>query len=313
MKKRHAYYQLMLPRYPYGELTASERGILEEHLQTCKQCRSDLESIQQLHALLEKVPPVEVEDAVLSEARMQLRVALNREEWKPRLLEKVRSTLFLPLVYRPAVAGAALMLFVLGFFAARVAGPAGFVGSGDGFALSEGAHITNVQFVRGSGVSSDIELVFDTVKPVRLRGTVDDPTIRRVLAYALMNEENPGIRLRTAGVVGGLPGGPAEPEVKAALLFALRCDPNDGVRKEALKAILRFPPDKETRDALLQVLLHDKNAGMRVAAVSALDTMRTRGLKPDQRMQEMLRDCMEHDNNLFVRVKSRTLLEENYQ
>lgn len=311
MRKRHIYYQRMLPRLLYGELTVPESRTLEEHLQTCEQCRKELNSTRELHALLVKVPGAEVEDTLLREARIQSRAALGTRQQGPTAWDKVRIAFSLPLVYRPAIAGAVLLLVVLGFFTGKIVASGGVAGQESSFMLAEGAHIANVQFVSAGRTSGVVEVLFDAVKPVRLRSTVDDPTIRKVLAYALMNEENPGVRLRAVGVVAGTPTAPVEPEVKAALLLALRSDPNDGVRRQALKAILRFPPDTEMRDALLQVLLHDKNAGMRVAAIGALDTMRTGVSKADPRMQDILRDRVQNDENLFVRVKSRSLLEEN--
>ena len=40
----------------------------------------------------------------------------------------------------------------------------------------------------------------------------------------------------------------------AALILALKTDPNAGVRREALNALQRYPPDNAVKNALLHTL-----------------------------------------------------------
>jgi hypothetical protein len=93
----------------------------------------------------------------------------------------------------------------------------------------------------------------------------------------------------------------------------LKSDQNDGVRREAMRTLLRFPADREVRDALLYELLHDANPGLRVGAINALDTLQTRGYRYDENQRETIRQIVQNDNNLYVRVKARSLLEEKIQ
>lgn len=96
--------------------------------------------------------------------------------------------------------------------------------------------------------------------------------------------------------------------MKAALLLALRTDRNDGVRKAALQAILRYPGDREVRDGLLYVLLNDRNPGLRIAAINGLDTLRARGYVPDEEMIRAFRESVQNDENLYVRTKAQTII-----
>ncbi len=313
MKKRHQQYRQLIPRALYGELNEKERAELEEHLRVCQECRDESRSTNRLHVVLNSVPLSEINDTLLADARLQARAALGREHSDVTLWQQILNAIRLPIVYRPAVAVASLGLVVLGFFGGKILGLAAPTTSEVTPGLADGAHISNVRFVGGGETPGGVDVLFDAVKPVHLRGTIDDPVIRKVLSYALINEENPGVRLRTAGLVAATPISAGESEVKAALLRALQTDPNDGVRKEALKAVLRYPPDTEMRDALLHVLLSDTNPALRVAAVTALDSLRNRGHEPDLRTREVLRDHGQYDDNLFVRIKSRTLLEERSQ
>jgi hypothetical protein len=269
--------------------------------------------MRNLRGILATVPRVEPGDSLLNEARLQFRASVARERLRAGVIGNLLEGFRRPAVYRPAIGFACLALVVAGFMGGRyVSLPNGEI-DGMSSTLGEGAHIANVRLVRGGSPGNDVEVAFDAVRPVRLRGSVNDPSLQKVLAYALVNEENPGVRLRAIGVVATSTWSAPEPEVKAALLLALQSDPNDGVRKEALKAILRCPADREIRDGLLYVLLHDKNPGLRIAAINGLDSLRGKGNAPDEKEMQAYRGQLRNDDNVYVRVKARSLLEEKIQ
>jgi HEAT repeat protein len=128
-----------------------------------------------------------------------------------------------------------------------------------------------------------------------------------------VKSDNPGVRIRAVGSFSATASALPEREVKTALLLALKTDQNDAVRKEALQAILRYQPDRDVRDALLYVLLHDANPGLRIAAINGLDSLETRGYEPDDQFLQTLRDKIQNDDNLYVRVKAQSILEEKAQ
>jgi HEAT repeat protein len=169
------------------------------------------------------------------------------------------------------------------------------------------ARIANVRFLN-PGTQQELEFSFDAVKPMRVRGTIHDERIQKVLTYALLNEQNPGVRLRAISTMAGPSSRPPDREMKAALIIALRSDENAGVRKEALTALRKLPFDIEIRDALLHALMHDKNPGIRIAAINGLDSAGTLGADPA--VLEALKQKVNSDDNNYIRLRAKTVLQE---
>ena len=312
---RHRQYQRKIPLSLYGELSEEERRELQQHVSTCEECRKELEGTKKLHTLLARVPAPEAEEALLREARLQFSSALRAERQRFQLWDRLKGLFTLPVVTRPAIGFAIVALLVLGFIGGRLV-PAGSSTAPDMDAVltsGEEIRVTNIRFIRNGASGEDIELLFDAVRSVRLRGSLDNPATQRVLAYALLNGDNAGVRLRAAGSITATTVTPLEREIKAALLLALKTDQNDGVRKEALQALLRYPADREVRDGLLYVLLNDVNPGLRIAAINGLDTLQAGGVQLDGELLQTFRQRVQHDENLYIRVKARSLLEESLQ
>jgi hypothetical protein len=313
--------QEMIPLYLYGELTESERRQFEQHVIDCEQCRKELEATRRLHTFLSAVPAPTIADALLQQSRMQADSAVRALRATPSVGRRIKELFSFPLVHRPVLALCAIALVMVGFLAGRFIPSFGRDVSNAAetelfadIAVTAGGEVkvTNVQFVGGT-TGGEIDVLYDVVRPVRVHGSLDSPAMQKALAYAVVKGENPGVRLRAVGSITATNLAPPEPEVKAALLLALNSDPNDGVRKEALTALLRYRPDRSVRDALLQVLLHDTNPGLRVAAINGLDSLRARGYQPDEALPESYRQQLQKDDNMYVRVKSRSLIEGTLQ
>jgi hypothetical protein len=305
--RTHRAYRKLLPLYLYEELSGPDKRAIEDHLVSCAECRSELDETRKLLAVVSRQVQPEVSETFLDEARRQARYALAQERTRRHPLIRVKEFFMLPVVYRPAVALSACALLVAGYFLAQLRTPAAF-SSADRYAAEE-VRVTNVRtMVTGNG--DEVDLAFEAVRPVRLRGRLDDPAIQRVLARALLSGENPGVRLRAVGAISASNQAAPEREVKAALILALESDQNDGVRKEALQALLRYTPDREIRDVLLNVLLHDRNPGLRIAAINGLDSLHARGFRSEVPLPAGVQQQLQNDNNLYVRVKAKSIYGE---
>src|SRR6202007_573133 len=62
--------------------------------------------------------------------------------------------------------------------------------------------ISNIRFVDADPTDGQIEFAYDAVKPMRVKGSVNDAKIQRLLTYALEREQNPGVRLRAVNTLG---------------------------------------------------------------------------------------------------------------
>lgn len=320
---RHEHYKELLHMSLYGELDADERRCLDEHVRTCTECRAELAELQKLNTLLRTRSQVEVTDQLLDEARRELRVALriaaskrfSLAEWIERLTPSP-----MPGVRLAAVGVVTLVLGLsIGYVAfhpsedSRVGGVMPAVGQST-TERSE-PRVSGFRFLQQPQENGDVEIAFELVTPVRLKGNVADNAIQRVLAQALMNEQNPGARIRTVSALARQVDATPRPdeEVKAALIQALKSDGNAGVRREALKALRKLPIDKVIKDALLYLLSHETNPGIRVEAINYLDQSMLTDEILDPDILKVLRERMQKDNNDYVRIKARNVYEEAQQ
>ncbi len=315
----HDDYRELLLIAASGTIDAEDRDVLERHLRTCVECRNEFAELGELHArLLAHRPGIEPDDRLLNEARQEFRIALRKEVARRSSWFGWFDTAALAPASGLALGAACTVAF--GFFLGRIAFPpsvppvaapvVSLSPAGGVRPVEEETQITNVRFADRRTGSDEIEFTFDAVTPVRMRGSIDDPKIQKVLTHAMLNEENPGVRLKAVSAINRQEVETQDVETKAALIKAMETDGNAGVRKEALNALRRLPFDAEIKKALLHTLMTDGNPGLRVAAINALDSVRTGTLGVDSDMLSVLRQKAETDDNNYIRVKARAVIQE---
>jgi hypothetical protein len=315
----HDEYRDLLYVAASGDMDQDARSVLERHLAVCEQCRKEYGELQSLHrTLLKHGPGIEADDHLLAEARQELRVALRQEASRRSAWFGWFGAGLFPPPVQIALGGAfvlavGLMLGRTVFPSASVQEPsaaAPLAVAGGVRPVEEETKITNVHFVGRGSESGEIEFTFDAVTPVRMRGSIDDPKVQKVLTHAMLNEENPGVRLQAVNALGmeGLQS--QDVETKAALIKAMEADANAGVRKEAMNALRRLPFDTDIKKALLHTLMTDANPGLRVAAINALDSARTSAAGVDSEILAVLKHKAETDDNNYIRVKARAVILE---
>ena len=316
----HAQYKEMLQLSVLRELGDEEQQVLARHLQACEACRQELEELAKFSTLVHQRGSFETSDELLREARQELRVALRLERsrrsgWE-EFLEKFEF-LVSPRV-RMAVGGVAML--AAGVLVGRLGMTPAEETPGIGVtpAMSSDAslrgetRISNVRFVNPEPVNGEVEFTFEAVTPIQMRGQVNDPAVQKVLAQGLMNDQNPGTRLKAVSTLGNFGDQSMVPdhEIKSALIQALKSDANVGVRKEALRVLQRFPLDKEVRDALLYVLRLEENPAMRIDVINALEKPVLDGQLRDDDVLNVLREKMQSDDNNYIRLRARNVYEE---
>lgn len=324
---KHTQFKEWLQLSMIDELKDDERALLELHLKECSECRAELKEMEQFHSLIVRHDSIEVSDTLLQEARQQLRTALleirlKRLFWRDAF-DSIREFVFRE--HRFAFGGFAMatlgvfigyIVFVPPRNAAektplqepRVVQEAVHAeGNRESF-VQEETRTSNLQFIDSDAGDGVIEFTFDAVTPMRVRGNVNDDKVQKVLARALTNEENDGVRLRTVNAIASQV--QHDPEVKAALISALKTDLNPCVRQEAIRVLLRYPLDKEVKQALMYTLSHDRNSGNRIAAINGLATASMEGHRMDQDVLKLLKQKTESDNNNYVRRQARTVIQE---
>ena len=320
----HRTYTDWLVLSLYEELDDDARMMLEEHLRTCASCPGELERLRAFHATATKRRPVEVTERLIQDARRERRLA-----WRARAedrtpidkLAEMLGTLFPPRA-RLALGGAALLVagFAAGWAVLRTTetgqtiDSAGIVRTAaDGTSFEQGdGRIQNLRFLNRDAKTGDVEVVLETVTPIRFRGNVNDERVQRILAHALIGEENAGTRLRAVNMLAdrGETRTAVDENVKQSLISALKYDPNFSVRKEALSVLENYLPDADAVQAILYILAHEKNTGMKVAAINALDPKKNSSQPRSSDVVNALRQAAENEPNTYIRIRAQAALQE---
>ncbi|HEX2960516.1 MAG TPA: HEAT repeat domain-containing protein [Ignavibacteriales bacterium] len=305
----------------YDELSEEENLQLLSHLKNCNECSREFMEMNKLRQMIEKAKPAEIDEKTLLEARQDLRTALrmerNRKTFGEDIIDKVRSFLFLN--YKAALGSAFTLVLglAIGYMVFRPH-TAPFTTDQIQPAINQqhqaqnDVKIDNLRFEDSDASDGQVEFSFDAVKPVHMKGNINDEAIQKVLARALVNESNDGMRLRTISTIAAHTGNDstADPQIKSALITTLKSDNNPGVRREALLVLSRLKMDREIKNALLYTLANDKNAGLRIAAINSLQTESPEKLQKDQELIKVLKQKSQDDQNDYIRIRAKAVLQE---
>ena len=317
----HEQWEEWLELSRYGELSDADQRQLDDHLETCDRCRAYRARLEDFRLVMEDAAPPRPGEADLREARGNLWSAatLSRpdpssaKEWIDRFLDGLQRLTFTAYPSWRSVLGGALLLFVglvAGYYLAFQGGRAlGFTAPGMGqtdLLTNDDVAISNVRFVDSDVPDGTLGLRFEAVRPVQIIGPVDDPEIQRVLTFAVLNEQNPGVRLRAVNAVSASERLHSDNEIRDALVTALKTDSNAGVRGEAFNALSRYPFDEEIRAAMIHTLVFDENPALRINAINRLQDQVPASF--DEQLESVLRTRMVLDENAYIRTKARTVL-----
>jgi hypothetical protein len=87
-------------------------------------------------------------------------------------------------------------------------------------------------------------------------------------------------------------------------------DNNQGVRREALKLLGRISFDESVKQTYLFVLLNDSSSALRIEALNALIEAARSGHSLNQKDLDLVIKQAGQDDNNYIKLKSKTLLQE---
>jgi hypothetical protein len=324
---KHKQFEEWIRLSLYHELSEQEQTVLDIHLATCERCRVEFAELKKIHAALAHHRPIAFQEPFLQDARRSLRLRIQAESENNSLWTKVRGSfdgIFAPPL-QVALGGALTLLLgvVIGYFVFKSPSenilalrqtvfPSSAMEAGE-------SQITNIHFLDRNTQNGDVEFTFETMTPVRIRGNVNDENVQKVLARALVSDQNAGTRLRAVNMIGtqaeqrqfGTPG--LDGQVKTALITALLHDKNLGVRKEALNVLKNYLPDSVIVRAFLGVLANEKNTGLKITAINSLDLSKYENQPMNREILEMFRNKAQSDDNNYIRIKAKAALQEVQQ
>ncbi len=197
---KHNEYKQLLQLSLYGELNSEEQKLLKEHLLECIECQRELEDQKNLFEIISGKKKSNVDEKVLSAARYQLRGALRSENSNNISFQPFLVSIFEFFTTPVRFAAASITLMLIGiligglFFGKSSASETTLNGVNENrfAALSEDIRISNFRFIDSDASDGEVEFTFDALKPVHLKGNINDAQIQNVLTYAMLNEQNPG-------------------------------------------------------------------------------------------------------------------------
>ena len=167
-----------------------------------------------------------------------------------------------------------------------------------------------MRFIDSDLSDGEIEFTFDAVKPMTLKGKIDDPKIQSILTYSMLNEQNPGARFNSINAMNQEHTFNLDNDVKNALITVLLTDKNAGVKREALKLMKKFPYDEDIKQAFIFVLMNDTSSGLRIEAINALVENVKAGQTLNKNDIDLFKQKLQTDDNSYIRYRTRTILQE---
>ena len=312
----HKDYKELIQLALMNELNDDELKELHNHLIECSECQAEFDELNKYLEVLNKKRPREIDEQFLQDARRKLRQSIDYEVSKKSFVKKVFDSISKNIwIYRkPALAGAFSLCagVFLGYliFSSSSSNLNSLVEKR--LNQSSQTKITNIRFSQPPGTNGQVEFTFDAVNPVTMKGNINDPEIKNVLAKALLNEKNPGARLQTVNALSNQTNinGNVDSQVKTALISSAKHDGNPGVRRDALNALLKMPYDTSIKNCLLYVLTNDKNAALRITAINGLASATMSGKPLDPETIKVLDEKAKQDNNDYIKIRAASLIKE---
>ncbi len=312
---KHKHFQDWLQLSLYDELSDQEARLLQDHLTTCERCRNDLDALKKLHQLLAQRQLAVAQEPVLQDARRNLRMRIRAEAER----ESVWSILQVALGGVAILAIGILTGYII--FKSPAAGSSFLQSTASSSSAMEAGEpqITNIRFLNRETQTGNVEFMFETVTPVHVSGNINDERVQKVLARALVSDQNAGTRLRAVSMIGTsseqkqstAPN--LDAEVRNALITALLHDRNLGVQKEAMSVLKNYLPDPVIVRAFLDVLAKEKNTSLKITAINSLDLAKYENQPVNREILEMFRQKAQSDDNNYIRIKAKTALQEVQQ
>jgi len=314
---KHNEYRQLIKLSLYGELSEEKQKKLISHLETCEECRQELEQQKNIMNLITDHKNLEVDEELLKEARLQLRGALRQE--RPKEVSFLSFTNYILQFFStlPRLALGAISVLIIGLVVGSI-----FLGQErlivkeqqpaftNASLMQNDLKVSNLQFIDSDPSDGEIEFTFNAEKQIHYKGSVNDSNVQNFLTYAMLNDQNPGSRLNSINVMDSYKSVLLDKEIKNALITVVMTDKNPGVRREALKLLNRSPFDESTKQAYLFVLLHDSSSALRIEALNSLIEATKRGHSLDRNDLDLVIKQANQDNNNYIKLKSKTLLQE---
>jgi hypothetical protein len=313
--------QQWIVQYVYGELSDENCHGLEQHLNGCEHCRTELQAYQAVRHTMSLTAVTEPSPNFLAQSRVRLDDALDLLP-AASLYMRMETALEGFLAQLKAAPGMAMAVAVLGLGIggagghfwkhsharaqiAQIVAPASPVAA---IAATAAPSVFNVSGIVQHPNTDMVEVHFNTMVPATVEGSIDDPEVQKLLLMATRNAVNPDVQSNSVGLLARqckAGHSCSDGAVRTALMVALRYDRDPTVRLKALEGLEPYVgQDVRVRDAVLESLMHDPSQSIRSHALQMLEPVQA-----DSSVRMVLQTVSTGDNNPAMRQASLKLLQ----
>jgi hypothetical protein len=329
-------YEPLIADALFGELSPEDRRRLDQHTATCDACADELRSLQatlQFTAERERPePPPSFWHGYWP--RLARRIE-RKAERNPSLLARLaawwQSITDVPPAMQWALQGALAVALVLGgFWLGRQPATPGasddlLLGTdepastlADLMPASQSAQaqqastprLTNIEDITYDVSAGTVEIRYNAMSDVIVRGTPDDPAVQQLLQTAMLDDQNPAARLNALQAVEDTRPS-ANDDLVQALTYLAQTEQDPNMRLRAVRSLRALHQNTgsalqaDTRDVLINILLNDANSALRIEALQALmDTAPASADQPPAYLYEV-----QNDSNSYVRYQAQQALQ----
>ena len=282
----------------YDELDTERSKQLKQHLQSCERCTSDLAEARQVFKTLDKREKSVVSPEDLAHSREHLHVKLLQLQKRGTALSAAGKKFgqWFSWNEQPVLRyAAAAVILLLGVFIGRQTyGPA----QTSSAALLSG--MTDINYVHYEPDSKQLTIGYNSIVEEKIRGDATQPEIQRMMAYALMHEERPNVRLKTVSALSALE--ELDINLIKTLIDVMQSDDNPAVRLKAVKVLNAIPISSDLKNILIdvftKVVLKEENSAIRNEAINGLSRIGNSDIVP------FLHSVAENDTSDYARFKA---------
>ncbi|NOZ74348.1 MAG: HEAT repeat domain-containing protein [FCB group bacterium] len=292
--------------YVLGVLDFNELRNFKAELKSNSSLGKYVEELQQTLELTEPLKDISVDATWLQGQRNLLRVTIAKLSPGTDLIRSagdrlrlIFDTLFIPQKSSLAIATYALLAFLAGRFLIPNPTTSSDSKGVDVRELIQSGLLSQADIQLDANRQHPIHVAVDTRQKVELSGDVNDEQIRELISYLLLNDKNPGNRMKAADLVEEMN---PDQEVKMVLVSSALSDPNPGIRLRSMRLLQSYSVDPLLINACQKILMEDTNEAVRMEAISIL------AKKPSRKLLPILRLVTATESNSFIRNQARELL-----
>ena len=327
MSEHQRYNDLMVEAL-YGEIDPEDQRRLEAHLDDCEACAQEFAELQDTLDVMAQRERTELPEAYWDSYCRRLEERRAKRERTP--IDRLRVWWHSLPVLLPQTRGqwafqgaVALVVLAVGLWGGLRMSPGARSQTADETPSSildlrpttEPTSTTGTAqpILRGiNDITFDVQegtvaIRYRTTNRITVRGRPTDPTIRRLLRAALLDNNNPASQLHAMKTVERSSIAPGEDLVQA-LTYLVRKEQNPNLQLRALRSLRALYRDTsmttDTRSVLVNLLL-DTSAS-EALRVEALQTLRATSSMPEPSLLYPVRD----DSNAYLRYRARAALQE---